>query len=431
MASESGRVYAAWLMCRSGGATSSQGQPAPIAPPTSPPTALHPPVFLSGISSLRAKMDYIHAAAKASALAAAASSVSLPRGASFFSSSSVPITPQGQAPRQWPSVPMPPNIQGPLPFVLSIIAQQERIFDDVNEHSSGGGGNGGARPRLRAERAAWTHEVMMEAVKFKLDPANRGRSYRYVADRFGVAHPTLHSWCERQSVDAAEQRKPAGRPTTLAYEDEVVVHQWITHRFHYNQPVSMPRVRAALREIARQRGIAMDDTKCLFGSSWWRGFISRHGLLVVRNARKLHDRLPSRAMFDAWFKSLDDSVDFRHLAATDPGCLWNMDETGRDGRKVNMRVIAVPGQRGARPNLISPAFRDHYTLIVTTNAKGEGSPVMWIIKGNAQPSPQRKSEMLFGCTSGAIIWATRNHYPLPRLSLSAILYSACATAMLF
>jgi hypothetical protein len=204
------------------------------------------------------------------------------------------------------------------------------------------------------------------------------RSYREVGAIYGVPASTLWYWCRDTAKDATALRASVGRPSCLGKADEAILHEWILHRFDNNSPVTLQRIRAACIEIARQRGIALDDSKHLFGRRWWHGFVGRNGDLVVRNARLIHERMPTRATFDRWYASLEASVDIRHVAQSAPHRLWNMDETGRDGRKVNMRVVGRRGRRGQKPGIIRSVFREHLTLIACFCADG----CRWFILAN-------------------------------------------------
>ena len=55
-------------------------------------------------------------------------------------------------------------------------------------------------------------------------------------------------------------------------------------------------------------------------------------------------------------------VDLRNIV---PSRLWNMDETGREGRTYKMRVLVPRGKRGANATLAMEGHRNHDTLIVT------------------------------------------------------------------
>ena len=98
-------------------------------------------------------------------------------------------------------------------------------------------------------------------------------------------------------------------------------------------------------------------------------------------------------------------VDLRNIV---PARLWNMDETGRDGRTYRMRVIVPRGKKGGAACLAMEGHRDHYTLICTICADGSHAPVVWLIAGaeGSQPTLQTRARLLEGSTPGAVVYAT-------------------------
>jgi hypothetical protein len=126
----------------------------------------------------------------------------------------------------------------------------------------------------------------------------------------------------------------------------------------------------------------------------------------VKNARILHERMPTREQFNCWFATLEKQLKWQQLK---PSQIHNMDESGVDGRKVNMRVIGLPGHRGSSPSIILSAFREHLTMVVTCCADGSHHPVMWLTKGLRQPTTFMKNIMLNGSTPNAVLRATRKY----------------------
>jgi hypothetical protein len=141
----------------------------------------------------------------------------------------------------------------------------------------------------------------------------------------------------------------------------------------------MSIIRDVLLKVCDVRGIPR--IKNMFGCRWWKGFQRRRGDLVVRNARFLHSRLPTRDQFNKWFNTLNFQFDMRNV---DPSQLHNMDESWFDGRIEDVRVVGPRGKRGHVSSITKHSLRDHITLVVTCCADGSSHPIMWLWKAQRQ-----------------------------------------------
>ena len=120
-------------------------------------------------------------------------------------------------------------------------------------------------------------------------------------------------------------------------------------------------------------------------------------------------------------------VDLRNIV---PARLWNMDETGRDGRTYRMRVIVPRGKKGGAACLAMEGHRDHYTLICTICADGSHAPVVWLIAGaeGSQPTLRTRARLLEGSTPGAVVYATGTQ---TRPVLARVLFCAVLIVFMF
>jgi hypothetical protein len=196
-----------------------------------------------------------------------------------------------------------------------------------------------------------------------------------------------------------------GKPPTLLEADEEALAAWIKYQILINLPAIYDDIRIAAAKLAHARGASFHskDDSGLPSRHWWNGFQRRRGPFVQRRHHRLTPGLPSREALRRWSAVLRDFI-IEHDITADR--LWNVDETGVDGRYGRQtKVVTVPGDD---PCVVGPTWRGHFTAVICVNAAGEHVPPMWIAQGGGPITDQQTRLLTADCIPGTGVVNTRS-----------------------
>jgi hypothetical protein len=233
-----------------------------------------------------------------------------------------------------------------------------------------------------------------------------GMPYSFASRLHSVPISTLHNYvmCKQKGK---RKRSTPGKPPLLAESDEEELARYIHYRAIANAPISVRMVRVAAAKIAVAREKKFSGPNGLPGKRWFPGFMRRRHpslTMFVRRHRRVNPLIPDITQMNDWFKNYKETL--AHFKINDPSQVYNMDETGMDGRPGRQqRVIGISKDR---PPLRAKEFRDHFTVIGCVRADGICLPPYWITKGEGPIDAKVAARMLAGAHSKA-------HRPLHHL----------------
>jgi hypothetical protein len=289
-----------------------------------------------------------------------------------------------------------PSTSSSASFSISLSSSSSSSSSALSSLSSSLSLCASSAPSSAGGRPGGYRDYSAQELKFAVDEHGRRAAYASFATTsslFSVPKTTLYD--HFRAAAEGKTVAPSGRPTVMDHDDEVELADWI----RVQAAVNLPAHRSDILESAR----LLVEARRAPGSGphfkgpggrptlkWWKRFQKRHGPFAVRRAQHLHPGLPTRADIISWTDGLRKIVATHGITRSR---VWNVDETGVDGRYGMQGKLVVPKEQRTATT-VTPHWRGHYTCVICISADGKCIPPHWISKGKGPISASDAKTML-------------------------------------
>lgn len=221
-------------------------------------------------------------------------------------------------------------------------------------------------PRYTKEKL----EAAVNAVKTKR------MTYFKAQATFGVPKTTIEN--------ALKEKYPSsGRTTTLTYQEEQDLVDWIVHTAGRGFPITRIQLADSVQLFLNRESRTPLFTHNRPGKDWLRRFIGRHSAIIAprlsENLSRSRAKL-SEASIRKWFADVNQYLDTENVSTVlkDPRRVFNIDETGFMLNPTRDRVLAKRGQRNVY-NVVLGNEKESVTVSLGFNAAGEMCPPLMVL----------------------------------------------------
>ncbi|GMG16754.1 unnamed protein product [Phytophthora fragariaefolia] len=247
-------------------------------------------------------------------------------------------------------------------------------------------------------RSCYNKEDLEEA----LDRAYEGETFAAVARSSSVPLRTLFKKSKELQTTGEITELRRGPKPALSHEQEADVVAWVAGMQRAGFPVGPARVLERVNKIYERLHGATTRTGTRFqplSKGWYRRFLGRHPVLVMRTAQKIA-RVRNMVEMDAvrsLFHAIAKRVVELKLSADR---VFNMDETSFMPKGTSCKVLALKGSTNVWSKETRPNF--HMTVVAAVSAAGAAIPPLIIVPGKRINKKDKAALSIEGaCVTGA------------------------------
>ena len=220
------------------------------------------------------------------------------------------------------------------------------------------------QPKRAVKRKQWSNEAMLAA----LEAVKNGTPLKRAAIDHGVPRSTLQDRCRGRVVHGT---KP-GPKSYLSHGEEVELGQFLQAVGQIGYPKTRREVKNIAESVAREKGLLK---KSRISDGWFRRFLQRQLQLCLRKgdatASVRMNAMSKQHELEEYFHVLKDVLEKNGLM-NQPGCIYNVDESGMPFEHRPPRVVTAKGQRKVRYR--TSGNKSQTTVIGCVSAAGQALP---------------------------------------------------------
>ena len=196
-----------------------------------------------------------------------------------------------------------------------------------------------------------------------------GLSVRRAAMEFNIPRTTLGDRVSGKVQDGSR----SGRVRYLSDSEESELVQFLISCANVGYPRKRSEVIAMVQQICDKRHT---EGEICVTHGWWERFCQRHPEISLRSASVLtHSRAKSASpeALNEYFNILEYTLE-KYGIQSEPGSIFNMDETGMPLDPKSLQVIVPKGMKN--PSLITSGNKSQITVVGCISAAGFSIPPM-------------------------------------------------------